>query len=81
VVEDTATISFDAKGDLLPSMNLGNLGSEYDGAPESFLVAISPNYVQNSTEFFHILVKNDSRQAPITFNCHNGSYNHLFQIV
>jgi hypothetical protein len=38
VVGDMATISFDADGDLLPSLNLGNIGSESGGALESFAV-------------------------------------------
>jgi hypothetical protein len=81
VVEDMATISSDAEGDLLPSLNLGNIGSEYDGAPESFVVDISPDSVLNSTEFVHILAKNGSRQAPATFNRGDGSHNHPFQTV
>jgi hypothetical protein len=81
VVGDTATISFDAEGDLLPSLNLGNIGSEYEGAPESFVVDISPDSVQSSTEFVHILVNNGSRQAPTTSNRNDGSPNHAFQTV
>jgi hypothetical protein len=75
-VEDIA-ISFDAERDLLLSLNLGNIGSEeYDGAPESFAVDISPDCVQNSTELVHILVKNDIYQAPTPFNRQDGSHNH-----
>jgi hypothetical protein len=75
------TISFDAEDDLLLSLNLGNIGSEYDGTPESFLVDISPNSVQNSTEFVHILVKNGSRQAPTSSNHYDGLHSHPFQTV
>jgi hypothetical protein len=81
VVEDAATISFDVEGDLLPFLNLGNIGSEYDGAPQSSVVDISLDSVKNSTEFVHILVNNGSHQAPTTFTRHDGSPNHLLQIV
>jgi hypothetical protein len=68
IVKDMATVSFNTEGDLLPSLNLSNIGSEYDGAPESFVVDISPGCGQNLTEFVHIIVNNGGPQGPTTMD-------------